>query len=221
MAAVKTGRINLLIRKRFGHFSKEASMPVYRIRWCHGNEGGSNHYSHADVIAPRGSLALRAAEEGRVFNWRWIDAFDRASKDYSEYELLYRVDVVREAREPAKPAPPRHYTTLNGKKLNLYELTNPRYRKLLQRMHRLYKSNTNYYEFLNAINSGRVLLEMYGKAALIWQILSDLATRLAIQQGCWYIGKNANGERRKFFKTRLEKTRFENAGSLDSFLRKL
>lgn len=130
-------------------------MPIYRIRWCHGNEGESNHYSHADVIAPRGSLALQAAKEERVFNWRQIDTFDRASKDYSEYELLYRVNAVREAREPAKPAPPRYYTTLNDRKLNLYELTNPRYRKLLQRMYRLYKNNTNYLLRISQCNKQR------------------------------------------------------------------
>lgn len=196
-------------------------MPIYRIRWYYGNEGGSNHYSHADVIAPRGSLALQAAKEGRVFNWRQFDAFDSASKDYSEYELLYRVDAVGEAREPAHPVPPRYYTTLQSRKLNLYELTNPRYRKLLKRIYRLYKSNVNYYKFLNAMYSGRVLEEMYGKTMLIWQILSDLAVRLVVQQGYWYVAKNANGKRRKFLKSRFSTTEFENAETLNSFLKKL
>lgn len=62
---------------------------------------------------------------------------------------------------------------------------------------------------------------MYGKAALIWQILSDLATRLAIQQGYWYVGKNANGRRRKFLKLALKKTGFENAMTLDNFLKRI
>lgn len=67
-------------------------MPMYRIRMCSGSKGGRNHYHHADVIARDRQGAMRAAREGRVRNWRWIDSFDTADKTYTHYEFLYRLD---------------------------------------------------------------------------------------------------------------------------------
>ena len=77
-------------------------MSIYRIRHYFGIKGRSNHYFHADVVASSGALALKAAREGRVRNWRWIDTFDTAPKDYSRYELLYCVDA-KNAKQPRAP----------------------------------------------------------------------------------------------------------------------
>ncbi len=86
-------------------------MPIYRIRKCWGRKGGSNHYSHADVISRNHHLALKAAKEGRVNNWRGIDTFDTSSHDYESYELLGCVDRD-EARNPSPPVPSRVHIKL-------------------------------------------------------------------------------------------------------------
>jgi len=65
----------------------------YRIRktWSNGN-GNSNYAHHADVVAPHWATALKAAKEGRVRNWRWIDTWDSSDEAYEEYEYLYPVE---------------------------------------------------------------------------------------------------------------------------------
>lgn len=77
-------------------------MAIYRIRRYSATKGGRHYYHHADVIAKHWASALKAAKEGRVHNWRWIDSFDQANSTYEYYELLYRVDD-REAVKPCKP----------------------------------------------------------------------------------------------------------------------
>ncbi|KKU51698.1 MAG: hypothetical protein A3H69_00810 [Candidatus Sungbacteria bacterium RIFCSPLOWO2_02_FULL_47_9] len=69
-----------------------------------GTKGGSNYYHHADVVSRNHHLALKAAKEGRVRNWRWIDTFDTASKDYRTYELLGRIEPDG-AKNPRRPTP--------------------------------------------------------------------------------------------------------------------
>lgn len=76
-------------------------MKIWRIRQYSGSKGGSNYYHHADVIAPKWWMALRAAKEGRVQNWRWVDRYDTSDTDYVSYEYLY--EVTDDAREPRKP----------------------------------------------------------------------------------------------------------------------
>jgi hypothetical protein len=83
-------------------------MRVYRIRRCAGAEGGAHTYFHADVIAPNWWTALRAAKQGRVRNWRWIDTFDRSSTTYCRYVFLYRLDEGH-WRYAAKPLTWRQY----------------------------------------------------------------------------------------------------------------
>ena len=77
-------------------------MLIYRIRRCSGAKNESNYYYHADVIARSSRLALRAAKDGRVCNWRWIDRFDTADRDYLTYEFLYRLNSD-EAENPQLP----------------------------------------------------------------------------------------------------------------------
>lgn len=76
---------------------------VYRIRKCSGYAGGSNWYHHADVISTNWQTAMKAAREGRVSNWRWIDRFDSTDETYVEFEYLYIVDE-RSWDRPEKPA---------------------------------------------------------------------------------------------------------------------
>ena len=77
-------------------------MPIYRIRRHSGHKGGTNFYYHADVIARSKKSALKAAQEGRVRNWRWIDTFDRAHETYTYYEFLYTEDA-KWAKNPQRP----------------------------------------------------------------------------------------------------------------------
>ena len=81
-------------------------MPIYRIRKYSGYKGGANYYHHADVIERSRKRALKAAQEGRVRNWRWIDTFDTASKNYIEYEILY-TEHPELAKRPERPLPVR------------------------------------------------------------------------------------------------------------------
>ena len=74
---------------------------VWRIRKYCGKAGGSNYYYHADVIAPHWQTALKAANDERVKNWRWIDTYDSTDEDYCYYEYLYQV-----SDNPRKPATP-------------------------------------------------------------------------------------------------------------------
>lgn len=80
-------------------------MPIFRIRRYSGYKDGANHYYHADVVARDSKAALRAAKEGRVENWRWVDTFDKSDEDYVRYEFLYR--VTNEAKKPECPIPVR------------------------------------------------------------------------------------------------------------------
>lgn len=75
---------------------------IYRIQRHSGLKGGSNYYHHADVKASNWETALKAAKEGRVMNWRWIDAFDKSDKDYERFEYMRAVDV-HEAEWPEWP----------------------------------------------------------------------------------------------------------------------
>ena len=65
-----------------------------------GSKGGSNYYHHADIIAPTWNSALKAAKDGRVHNWRWVDSYDHSDEDYCKYEYLYKVDDLRLADFP-------------------------------------------------------------------------------------------------------------------------
>ena len=75
---------------------------IVRIRRESGCKGGSNHYHHADVICKSKKEALEAAKDGRVRNWRWIDRFDKASKTYEHFEVLYTLKA-NEATNPHRP----------------------------------------------------------------------------------------------------------------------
>lgn len=75
---------------------------IFRIRRTKGIKGGPNLYHHADVISTHWATALKAAKEGYVQNWRWIDRFDSSDENYCEYEYLYMVSIV-EAQWPEKP----------------------------------------------------------------------------------------------------------------------
>lgn len=77
-------------------YRRKELVKVWRIRRQSGYAGGFTYYHHADVMASTWWQALQAAKEGRVKNWRWIDRFDEdCSKDYTEYEYLYRVSEDR------------------------------------------------------------------------------------------------------------------------------
>ena len=89
-------------KRQLARQAREAQLPVYRIRRYSGHAGGSNHYHHADVMARDRHEALRAAKEGRVANWRWIDTYDTCDKTYCRYEYLYPLKRC-EAKRPAKP----------------------------------------------------------------------------------------------------------------------
>lgn len=75
---------------------------IVRIRRSSGYKGGSNYYHYADVICQSKKEALEAAKEGRIRNWRLIDRFDTTSKNYKEFEVLYKVDSGK-AKNPRKP----------------------------------------------------------------------------------------------------------------------
>jgi hypothetical protein len=83
-------------------------MRIYRIRRHRGHTDGPHTYFHADVYARNWWSALRAAKQGRVLNWRWIDTFDRSDTTYVWYEFLYRVDP-ESARRPDRPLTHRAY----------------------------------------------------------------------------------------------------------------
>lgn len=75
---------------------------IFRIRMYSGRAGGSNYYHHADVIETHYTKALKAAREGRVTNWRWIDTFDKSNENYRQFEYLYMLDSSK-ARSPMRP----------------------------------------------------------------------------------------------------------------------
>lgn len=75
---------------------------IYRIRKHSGIKGGQNYHHHADVKASHWKTALKAAEEGRVMNWRWIDAFDKSDEDYERFEFMHSV-AAQEAKWPEWP----------------------------------------------------------------------------------------------------------------------
>ena len=87
---------------------------IFRIRKYSGYEGGSNYYHHADVIEKKWYLALRAAKEGRVYNWRWVDTYDTSKKTYEYYEYL---GIINEewARNPQKPKAAKRKLLTNNK----------------------------------------------------------------------------------------------------------
>jgi len=72
---------------------------VFRIRMYSGRAGGSNYYHHADVISTHYQTALKAAREGRVTNWRWVDRYDSCEESYREYEYLYCFPIGEGERE--------------------------------------------------------------------------------------------------------------------------
>jgi len=80
---------------------------IFRVRKLSGNIGGSNYYHHADVICKDKKEALKACEEGRVINWRWIDTYDTSIKDYVEYNILYEV-AESQSKNPMKPLEKKH-----------------------------------------------------------------------------------------------------------------
>ena len=84
-------------------------MRIYRIRRHRGHKDGPHTYFHADVYARNWWSALRAAKQGRVLTWRWIDTFDRSETTYVWYEYLYRVEPEETARSPARPLTHRAY----------------------------------------------------------------------------------------------------------------
>jgi hypothetical protein len=77
---------------------------IFRIRKYCGRKGGSNYYYHADVIGYRSSTVLKAAQENRIKNWRWVDTFDVSKEDYCHYEVLYVLNK-KEAKLPELPLP--------------------------------------------------------------------------------------------------------------------
>lgn len=100
------------------------ALPVFRIRRiaCY-SAGGSNYYHHADVKAATYREALRAAQEGRVQNWRSVDCFDSSDQPYMEFEYLYRLrDGSHHAAVPLKSIPADW-----GKKLRFEPLPFRRY----------------------------------------------------------------------------------------------
>jgi hypothetical protein len=74
-------------------------MNIYRIRQYSAVAGGSHFYWHADVVAPHWATALKAARDGKIKNWRYIDHFDKSTHKYKYYEYLYKVDG-RDAQRP-------------------------------------------------------------------------------------------------------------------------
>ena len=81
---------------------KAKTLKVFRVRRYSGHEGGSNFYHHADVISTHYQTALKAARDGLIRNWRWVDTYDTSDETYVDYEYLYVVDWDRADR----PAPP-------------------------------------------------------------------------------------------------------------------
>lgn len=75
-------------------------LKIFRIRKYCGYEGRSNYYYHADIISSHWQSALKAAQDDRVLNWRWIDKFDIASKTYKYFEYLYMVNGSENAQKP-------------------------------------------------------------------------------------------------------------------------
>lgn len=47
---------------------------------------------HADVKCEDAKEALKAATEGLVKNWRFIDSYDTSSISYTTYKVLYVVN---------------------------------------------------------------------------------------------------------------------------------
>lgn len=47
---------------------------------------------------------MRAARDGRVRNWRWIDSFDASDTTYEFYKFLYPVSKD-DAQNPSRPLP--------------------------------------------------------------------------------------------------------------------
>jgi hypothetical protein len=74
---------------------------IWRIRRYYGRKGGANYYHHSDVIAPTWQLAIKAAKDKRMQNWRCVDKFDISEHDYCTYEYLY--EVTDNPKKPAKP----------------------------------------------------------------------------------------------------------------------
>lgn len=105
-------------------YSPHSRLRIVRIRRCSAIEGGRNLYYHADVLAPNWSAAMKAAREGRVHNWRFIDSFDRASETYKFFMVLNtnvepRLSEQACAPKPAKPgqtwtSPPNSVTREPG-----------------------------------------------------------------------------------------------------------
>lgn len=88
-----------------GPMTRPRKKAIYRIRQYSGRKGRPNFYYHADVLAYNGKEALKAAREGRVHNWRWIDSFDTATRDYCSYALLASRVPPDWARNVAEPTP--------------------------------------------------------------------------------------------------------------------
>lgn len=101
----------LYVQTIIGEIPMSDKYRCYRIRRCTGTKNGANHYHHADVLAPTWQQALRAAREGRVQTWRWIDKFDTSDEDYEEYEYLYKVGIEEFRVYPVVPVktPPTNW----------------------------------------------------------------------------------------------------------------
>ena len=79
-----------------------------------GRKGGPNIVDRADIIARNQRQALKAAQEGRVTNWRQLDTFDTAGSDYEAFSAFVvkkgdfeRIRTDRTARRPLPRQPRR------------------------------------------------------------------------------------------------------------------
>lgn len=106
------------------------------------------------------------------------------------------------------------YTTLQGKKLDLKKLDKAQ-KRLLRKFYKLYQKGYNYSDFYNKTQSDNSLAIMGASywinkkvsVSTIFQLLNDLADRLALKQEFLKRGRNSNAdftENKKVLKKFLE-----------------
>ena len=78
-------------------------------RWNIPDTKAQRPQGRIELLPPRRCEGLQlgdrpegAAKDGRVMNWRWIDAFDESDEDYERFEYMHAVEV-REAEWPEWP----------------------------------------------------------------------------------------------------------------------